>query len=287
MHLVSILMHCDTPSMRCGSVRLALLDLLPAATGMFSGYGLALRYTLSSRHRNSPCKLMNRGIITNRGLLTRGTKIAGCVLIFFSAALTRSNGQDCGPQPEGGCIECGPHWGGWTIDCPDQETSGSVSPTSICQPYNAGPILPTVVPPTYGEGCKQRSGTFDCNDNVTNQTIDITYTVGDVIWIPSLPGSVTQSFTSTAYVNVTSSDTNDCPDPGLVSIGSCTWTILTATASLNFQDPQQAGSSSNGPFTTTYPYPSGTYVAKINATLYWTGGSSATINYVINSPGLV
>ena len=36
---------------------------------------------------------------------------------------------------------------------------------------------------------------------------------------------VTNTFSSTAYVNVTSSDTNNCPSPGRVDLGTVTWNL--------------------------------------------------------------
>lgn len=85
--------------------------------------------------------------------------------------------------------------------------------------------MPTVVKPAYSTGKKQRTVTFDCPPYSKLETNDITYTVGTVQWDPTLPGTITNTFSSTAYVNVTSSDTNLCPSPGRVDIGTVTWNL--------------------------------------------------------------
>src|SRR5947208_2017636 len=49
-------------------------------------------------------------------------------------------------------------------------------------------------------------------------------------WDPAIPGTFGTShvgtFSSTAYVMVTSDDTNVCASPGRVDIGSCSWRVI-------------------------------------------------------------
>lgn len=132
----------------------------------------------------------------------------------------------CGPQPEGNCVECGPHPSAWTLDyCPslNDSPSPSVSPGSICQKQNDALTMPTVVAPTYSAGQKEMHKDYDCKA-AEYQYAAISYTVGSVQWDPALPGMIPAGgITSTAYVNVASSDTSLCPSPGRVDIGTCTW----------------------------------------------------------------
>jgi len=143
--------------------------------------------------------------------------------IFFVPIL--ASAQSCGPQPEGPCIECGPYTNIWTLDyCPSQTNSSSVSPTEICQHYGDVPTIPTVVAPIYQAGQKETHDDYDCKDTVYIY-VGISNSVGGVQWDPPLPAHLTNSFCSTAYVNVTSSDTNWCASPGRVDIGSCCWCV--------------------------------------------------------------
>ena len=143
--------------------------------------------------------------------------------IFFVPIL--ASAQSCGPQPEGPCIECGPYTNIWTLDyCPSQTNSSSVSPTEICQHYGDVPTIPTVVAPIYQAGQKETHDDYDCKDTVYIY-VGISNSVGGVQWDPPLPAHLTNSFCSTAYINVTSSDTNWCASPGRVDIGSCCWCV--------------------------------------------------------------
>jgi hypothetical protein len=138
--------------------------------------------------------------------------------------------QDCGPQPEGGCIECGPHWSDWGLgSCPSVSNNPGVAPGSYNRLLGQAPIVPIVTPPQYSTGQKVRTSTYDCNSDSDTEYGNITFTVGSVQWDPPLPASFNcshvPSFSSTAYVNVTSSDPTLCPDPGRVNIGGCTWNV--------------------------------------------------------------
>ncbi len=85
--------------------------------------------------------------------------------------------------------------------------------------------MPTVTAPTYSNGQKQRSVGWDCpTTNATFQTGSISYAVSGVLWDPPLPSTVTNSFSSTAYVNLSSSDSNLCAG-GRVNIGTASWTV--------------------------------------------------------------
>jgi hypothetical protein len=137
--------------------------------------------------------------------------------------------EECGPNSEG-CKECGPHWGSWyLLSCPSQTNTPSVNPTTICVSSGSGATAPTVVPPAYNQGQKQRDGTYDCTNTVNSETNSISYSVGGVQWDPPLPGTLTNDFTSCAYVTVTSSDTNLCPSPGAVLVGCATWKVEVKT----------------------------------------------------------
>jgi len=83
-----------------------------------------------------------------------------------------------------------------------------------------------VVAPDYADGQKETHDDYDCGQSVYTYA-PISFSVGGVQWDPPLPGSLTNSFTSTAYVNVTSSDPDLCESPGRVNIGSCTWCVST------------------------------------------------------------
>ncbi len=124
------------------------------------------------------------------------------------------------------CTETGPHYGSWTlIACPSQNNTSSVSPTSLCGEKGKAPTVPSVTPPTYSNGQKQRSISYDCpTTNPTSETGSISYAVSGVLWDPPLPGALTNSFCSTAYVNVTSTDSNLCAG-GRVNIGTACWTV--------------------------------------------------------------
>ncbi len=112
--------------------------------------------------------------------------------------------------------------------CPSiTNTPGSA--TEICQKVGDAPYV-DVIPPIYNTGSKHRTGTFDCSSNTTNQTGTITYTVSGVTWDPALPTKFTAAnvptFTSTAYVDVTSSDPSLCSDgTGHKSFATCTWLV--------------------------------------------------------------
>ena len=161
-------------------------------------------------------------------------KIMGRVIIlaatFFAPMLVLA--ASCGPQTEGPCIECGPRANAWTLKyCPSQTNSPTVSPTSFCNKIGDAPTMPTnIVAPIYQDGQKQTVTTYDCTNSTTTYA-GISYTVSGVLWDPPLPGTFgtanLPSFSSQAYVNVTSSDTNNCSSPGRVNIGSSvTWSVL-------------------------------------------------------------
>lgn len=121
------------------------------------------------------------------------------------------------------CEEGGPYYGSWAaVPCPALNNTPGVDPTTICQKVNTAPSEPKVTPPTYTTGQKKRTLTYDCSAP-TEQTGNITFTVSAVQWDPARPGTITVAFSSTAYVNVTSSDPTLCASPGRVNIASVTW----------------------------------------------------------------
>jgi len=117
-----------------------------------------------------------------------------------------------------------------------------------------------VVPPAYAPGQKETHDDYDCHEPVYTYA-PVSFTVGGVQWDPALPGSLTNSFTSTAYVNVTSSDPDLCASPGRVDIGSCTWCVSTKTTNC----------SASGYFTLT-----NATVSPTNACIGTTFSASAT-----------
>ncbi|MCD6049808.1 MAG: hypothetical protein K0Q55_1211 [Verrucomicrobia bacterium] len=155
-----------------------------------------------------------------------GVRLLPLFLLMACLALSWASSLWAATNPEGPCVEKGPYYGMWTANyCPSQTNTASISPTALCGEVGKAPTVPTVVPPIYQEGQKQRTVTYDCP--TTNAPVEyggISYTVGSVQWDPPLPSALTNTFTSTAYVTVTSGDTN-CPSPGRVDIGSATWTV--------------------------------------------------------------
>jgi hypothetical protein len=122
------------------------------------------------------------------------------------------------------------NYGTYTGYCPGLSNTPSVSPTSLCVEKGQAPPLPTIVAPIYTNGQFSRTVTYNCHPpDDTNETKTVTYTVSDILWNPPLPSVVTNSFTSQAYVTLTSSDTNLCPN-GTYNIGSTvSWAVLTRT----------------------------------------------------------
>ncbi|HEY5043669.1 MAG TPA: hypothetical protein VIK53_16980 [Verrucomicrobiae bacterium] len=60
---------------------------------------------------------------------------------------------------------------------------------------------------------------------MSTNTENITYSVSGYQWDPPLPATITNTFSSTAYVTVTSSDTTNCPSPGRVYLGTVAWDL--------------------------------------------------------------
>lgn len=149
----------------------------------------------------------------------RWIKVLG--LIGAAMVLVQSAWGAPDPPP---CEEHGPHWTDWILDdCPQLDNSPSVSPNSICQHYGAALTMPTVTPPTYTSGHKHKDGTYDCKSDVDKENGTISFTVSSIQWDPPLPGTLTNGFSSTAYVVVTSSDPSLCPSPGRTNIDTCSW----------------------------------------------------------------
>jgi hypothetical protein len=154
---------------------------------------------------------------------------------------------NCGPQSNGSCVECGPYTNAWTLDyCPSQTNSSGVDPSVIYVGECESPTAPTnVVAPIYQDGQKETHTSYDCT-NTTYQYAGISYTVDAVKWNPDTtnwPTIVTNTFSATAYVNVTSSDTNMCPSPGRVNIGGCTWNAITVDLAGGDDDGSQASAA--------------------------------------------
>jgi hypothetical protein len=165
--------------------------------------------------------------------------LLGAALLVMGAA---SANAQCGPDGYGNCFECGPYPGPWTLDfCPSLINTPGISPSMYyCSTVGTAPQMPTVTSPAYSAGQKEMTTTYDCADSVVSYGA-ISYTVGPVQWDPTLPALFQSlnypSFSSTAYVNVTSSDSL-CPSPGRVNIGTCTWNLANpATTMLTISLP--------------------------------------------------
>lgn len=161
---------------------------------------------------------------TNWADQTQRIWLVAIVTIFTAAHL---------PNLRAACAEGvtqGTNYGPETItggSCPSVTNTPSVSPTTLCAELGVAPTLPTTItPPVYGEGKKLRSVSFNCHppDNYTQTNPVAPYSVGTPFWSPPLPTVVTSSFNSTAYVLVTSSDTN-CPYSNNVAIGTAYWVV--------------------------------------------------------------
>lgn len=143
-------------------------------------------------------------------------------VMFLVAASLPTLGAAC---PEG--VTQGTNYGTWTGSCPGLSNSPSVSPGSLCAEIGQAPTTPTtIVVPVYTNGLFTRTVTYNCHPpDDTNETRTVSYTVSGVLWNPPLPSVVTNSFTSQAYVTLTSSDTNLCSNSSY-SIGSAvSWNV--------------------------------------------------------------
>ena len=125
---------------------------------------------------------------------------------------------NCGLQSDGSCVECGPHLQpGWYLDSyPTLNNTPSVSPADEC----AGTLPSNLTLPTYSSGSKHQNSTYDCSTEVDQTPGSITWTAGSVYW-SAAPNPVTDDYTLTAYVDMTSSDPSLCAGPTKVTVGSC------------------------------------------------------------------
>ena len=174
-----------------------------------------------------------------RQVFPRLSNLKNTAALLLFASLSHSLAlAECGPYGEGQCRECGPHWSDWYAEqCPTNSNTTSVTPSWYgCVQTGQSPPQPTVIPPTFGGGRKARVAWYDCSTNLNYQYGGITYSVGAVQWDPPLPGTFgvqhVPYFSSWAYVDVTSSDTNLCASPGRWYIGSCTWAVVDASIHL-------------------------------------------------------
>jgi hypothetical protein len=136
-----------------------------------------------------------------------------------------SNPQSNEENP--GCVATTNAWSG---DAPTVITNGSVSPSTIYEPYGTAPTMPTIVVPVYSPTniFTQLITYSSTNCGTATNTENITYSVSAVIWTnfsspyTDFPSELTDYFTAEAWVIVTSSDTNICPSPGLIPVASAT-----------------------------------------------------------------
>ena len=163
-------------------------------------------------------------VIIVMATLTLGLLFSG----WFTPTPGRAQSGGGDPSPSNVNTNCVATTSVWSGNCPSNVTSGSVSPTSINQCGVTAPTRPTnIVVPVYSPtNIFTQIISYDTtNCTPDTNTENITYSVGGVQWNPPLPGTITNTFSSTAYVNVTSSDTTNCPSPGRVDLGTVTWNL--------------------------------------------------------------
>lgn len=145
------------------------------------------------------------------------------------------SGLSFGQNTAGGSSECeehGPHTNAWVLDtsCPAVTNSPSLTPNEMYGNQNEKPCEPTIVLPIYDVAKTHMDTTWDCPPRTKTDYGELGYSVGKIYWEPPLPASwrVTDSpaFTSSAYVDISSSDTNLCaPDPVKYPLGTVKWNI--------------------------------------------------------------
>ena len=115
----------------------------------------------------------------------------------------------------GGCYEYGPVSCGWALNWGPYLTNlPGVNPSSYaCAESGKSLPRPSVTPPAYADGQLEKVTSYSCSGSVIDYKY-ISFNVSAVQWDPPISDSPTAgTFSSTAYVNVTSSDTSFCLEP--------------------------------------------------------------------------
>jgi len=114
------------------------------------------------------------------------------------------------------------------VSCPSITNTPVITTPSLC--LKVGDPVPD---PSYAPSPGASSGgivittTETCSNTVTYSTNAITYTFGKIYYNPVKPsGLIAGTYSSECYIGVASSDTNDCPSPGPIDLGSVTWDVL-------------------------------------------------------------
>jgi hypothetical protein len=149
--------------------------------------------------------------MTWRGRLSRSA-------IFLALCLYVSTARAAGPL--------------WTGRYPTPITNGLMAPAEIIVCSGDELKMPTnVVAPVYSPtNFFTRCVTNGVTGTVATNTVNVTYSVGEVFWTnittfpyTNFPDEVTNQFSADAVVAVASSAPEVCPSPGLVKIGTVTW----------------------------------------------------------------
>jgi len=169
--------------------------------------------------------------------------------LLFSGWLTPtpSRAQTSNPNPTANQenTNCVATTNAWSGTCPTVITNFSVSPSTIYDPWNTAPTMPTnMIPPVYSPTNIFTQlitySTTNC-ETVTNAE-NVTYSVSGIMWTnfsspyTNFPSKLTNSFSAQAYVIVTSSDTNICPSPGMVGVGDANSASANAASTSVMQD---------------------------------------------------
>jgi len=127
------------------------------------------------------------------------------------------------------------------VFCPSITNTPVITTPSLC--LKVGDPVPD---PSYAPSPGASSGgivittTETCSNTVTYSTNAITYTFGKIYYNPVKPsGLIAGTYSSECYIGVASSDTNDCPSPGPIDLGSVTWDVLSTNVTSITFDPQK------------------------------------------------
>jgi hypothetical protein len=213
-----------------------------------------------------------------RSAVGLAVRLLGIMGMFLLPSAARA--QDCGPQGEGDCNECGPHYEAWTaLACGSLTNTPSVSPAQFSQFSGTAPNVPTnVVFPGYSDGWEQRTVTMDCPEwRAFSETTNISYTHGPLLWNPPLPAILTNSFSSSAYVISYSSDASVCPNI-TNTLGAVSWCVATVTNNCTPGTVTLNITSTNTNFCYTFPVTLSTTTNITNSVIVFTTNCPCNTN---------
>ena len=144
------------------------------------------------------------------------------VAVFLGVVVKVNSANDANGEPE----ECCPPPTEWEmVSCPGLVNTPSIAPLAFCATAGDSVCMPDIVLPIYSEGQKKRYKDIPCECIPEMETAAITFTV-ESKWEPELPAKLSVTFSSTLWVEVTSSDPSLChaPDERL-PLGPVTWTV--------------------------------------------------------------